>query len=257
MSALPELQNFRAFQSAFAARIRDPRGQPRPCGVPARRMRVYEELLFNNLEGFLLACFPITRKLLGARAWRRTVRRFFAEHCGASPLFRDIPAEFLAWIEPQAQALFPRRPYLYEFMHYEWVELAVSVDDSVPDGQVDAQGDLLAGQPILDPVARLVRYRHPVHRIGPGFKPRASDPEGYAFLVYRDRDDRVRFLLLNPVTARLLELIRDAGMRGGVAITQIVQELRHANPEMLGMAGHALLEQLRNLGVVLGTRRLP
>ena len=63
----PEAMAFTDYQAAFAARIRDPKHAPRPPGAPAKRMRVYEELLFNNLENFLLACYPITRKLLGAR----------------------------------------------------------------------------------------------------------------------------------------------------------------------------------------------
>lgn len=257
MPGSPEAPDFRAFQAAFAARIRDPRGQPRPRGVPAKRMRVYEELLFDNLEGFLLACFPITRQLLGARVWRRTLRRFFAEHRCRSPLFRDIPGEFLMWIEPLAGELFPRHPYLYEFMHYEWVELAVSVDDARREADVVPQGDLLEEIPVLDPVARLVRYRYPVHRIGPRFRLRPSDVQDYAFLVYRDGEDRVRFLLLNPVSARLLELLGGAAMSGGAAIARIDEELRHPDSVTLRMAGLALLERLRDLGVVLGTRRRP
>jgi hypothetical protein len=93
--AMPEAQTFIAYQAAFAVRIRNPRGAPRPAGAPARRMRVYEELLFNNLEGFLLACYPLTRHILGERVWRRTAKRFFAEHRSHSPLFRDIPKAFL------------------------------------------------------------------------------------------------------------------------------------------------------------------
>lgn len=257
MPASPEVSGVRGFQSAFAARIRDPRSQPRPRGVPAKRMRVYEELLFDNLEGFLLACFPITRQLLGARAWRRTLRRFFAEHRCRSPLFRDIPGEFLAWIGPLAAGLFPQRPYLYEFMHYEWVELAVSIDDVRREADVDPQGDLLEGVPVLDPVARRVRYRYPVHRIGPRFRLRPSDVREHAFLVYRDGSEQVRFVLLNPVSARLLELIGEEGVSGDAAIARIVDELRPADIGMLRMAGLALLERLREMGVVLGTRRLP
>ncbi len=86
-----EPMSFTEYQSAFAARIRDPRAAPRPPGAPDRRMRVYEELLYNNLEGFLLAGYPIARQLLGARAWKQTVRRFFAEHRCHSPL--RLPAQ--------------------------------------------------------------------------------------------------------------------------------------------------------------------
>lgn len=257
MNASPEAGDFRAFQAAFAARIRDPRRQPRPRGVPVRRMRVYEQLLFNNLEGFLLACFPVTRELLGARAWRKALRRFFAEHRCHSPLFRDIPGEFLAWIEPLAGRLFPEHPYLYEFMHYEWVELAVSIDDARVEDDIDVQGDLLAAHPVLDPVARLVCYRYPVHRIGPRCKPVRADGQIYGYLVHRDHDDVVRFISLDAVTARLLELIRAGDMSGGDAIRTVGRELRHAHPNALMQAGHAVLERLREAGVVLGTRRTP
>jgi uncharacterized protein len=251
MSAAPDSGDLRSFQAAFAARIRDPRGRPRPRGVPARRMRVYEDLLFNNLEGFLIACFPITRQLLGARDWRETVRRYFAGHRCASPLFRDIPAGFLAWIEPLAGTLFPDRPFLYEFMHYEWLELAVSVcpEASAP-GRYDPKCDLLAGHPGLNPTARLARYRYPVHRIGPQFEPAGPDGQACCYLVYRDRHDTVRFILLNTVSARLLELIRDGSHSGFEALTQIARELDQDDPESLIETGRALLDTLREAGAV-------
>ena len=63
--------DFQAFQHAFARHIRDPHHTPRPAGVPARRMAVYNELLFNNITGFLDACFPVCRKLIGEKRWRR------------------------------------------------------------------------------------------------------------------------------------------------------------------------------------------
>ncbi|HEY9197926.1 MAG TPA: putative DNA-binding domain-containing protein [Gammaproteobacteria bacterium] len=255
MNASPD-NAFRAFQAAFAARIRDPHAQPRPPGVPARRMRVYQELLFNNLEGFLLACFPITRKLLGARAWRRTVRRFFAEHRCASPLFRDIPAGFLAWMETRSAALFPERPYLYEFMHYEWLELAVSIDAADCAENIDAQGDILAEHPVLNPTARLARYRHPVHRIGPRYRCAAPADTEHVYLVYRDTADAVRFVLLNPVSMRLLELLRDTRLTGHAALLRIAQEL-HLDAQTAVAAGRALLEDLRRAGALSGTWRTP
>lgn len=251
MSASPERRDFQAFQTGFAARIRNPRGQPRPPGVPAQRMRVYEELLYNNLEGFLLACFPITRQLLGTRAWRGLVRRFFVEHRCRSPLFRDIPGEFLGWFQPLAAELFPKRPYLYEFMHYEWVELAVSVapEDAVPP-DCDPGRDLLAVRPVLNPTGRLVSYRYPVHRIRPRYRPNGVGEGAYWYLVYRDPEHAVRFIALNPVSARLVELIRDTEMTGHQAMTRIACELHHPNPDLMTAMGRALLDKLRYAGAV-------
>lgn len=253
MRASPESTDFRSFQNAFAARIRDPRGQARPAGVPARRMRVYEQLLFNNLEGFLLACFPITRRILGARAWRTLVRGFFVEHRCESPLFRDIPAQFLAWLEPRAAALQPRRPWLYEFMHYEWLELVVSADDAKERDDVDARGDLLTQRPVLHPTARIARYRYPVHSIAPGRGRCRPDATGYAYLVFRDGTDTVRFIRLNQLSARLLELLRDGDLTGRAALLTIAGELR-LDGAITTDAGKMLLEELRRAGAVLGTR---
>ena len=88
---------FQQFQRDFARRCRDPRAA-RPAGVPARRMAVYEELLFNNITGFLDACFPVCRQLVGEVTWRRLNRGFFRDWRSATPIFREIPQEFLTYL---------------------------------------------------------------------------------------------------------------------------------------------------------------
>lgn len=259
MNRSPEPLDFRSFQVAFAARIRDPDSQPQPQGVPVQRMRVYEDLLFNNIEGFLQACFPVTRELLGDHAWRNTARRFFAEHHCGSPLFRDIPGEFLAWMETQAESLFPDHPYLYALMHYEWLELSVSISPGEASAcGIDPDGDLLSGQPILNPTAQLTCYSYPVHRIGPRFRLAELDTlEGQVFwyLLYRDHEEVVRFIVLNPVSARLLELLRDSASTGEQAMLQIARELDHPDPAFIREMGQTLLVELRRAGAVSGIWR--
>lgn len=251
----PEVPAFQAYQAAFAARIRNPAGAPRPPGAPARRMKVYQDLLFNNLEGFLLACYPITRQLLGARAWKRTLRAYFAGHRAHSPLFRDIPREFLDWIEPRAGDLFPDMPYLAEFMHYEWLELAVLIDPEEADpAAIDPDGDPLEGRPSLQPAHRIASYRYPVHRIGPRYRPAAPEPQGY--VLYRDAADEVRFERLNPLTARLLEILDQERPSGRQALARLAQESGLA-PETLFPAGAALLRDMREKGLLLGNWRTP
>ncbi len=252
----PEPVHFSAYQAAFAARIRAPKGAPLPLGAPGKRMRVYEELLFNNLEGFLLACFPITRELLGAREWKQTVRRFFREHRCHSPLFRDIPGAFLEWLGPRTEALFPALPFLAEFMHYEWLELSVSVAPEEPDpAAIEPNGDLLLGSPALRPGARLARYRYPVHRIGPRCKPGGPDGQAWCYLLHRDEDDVVRFTALNAVSARLVEMTMRTRPTGWEALTRIATESHHPHPAAFVEAGHQLLRDLRQSGAIMGTWR--
>ena len=266
----PEAQHFTAmhfsdYQAAFGARIRDPKQAARPTGAPAKRMRVYEELLFNNLEGFLLSCYPITRKLLGKHLWRQTVRRFFSQHRSHSPLFRDIPKAFLDWMQASGAAQFASLPFLPEFMHYEWLELSVSImPEEVDPAAIDAQGDLLRGRPALHPSARLACYDYPVHQIGPRFKPAAADGQTWCYLLFRDEvfcneaaaeQDEVRFILLSPVSARLIALLRDQQPTGREALAHLAGQHDPSHYEAFIQLGGELLHDLRAQGALLGTWR--
>ncbi len=260
----PEALHFTAmlftdYQAAFGARIRDPKQAARPPGVPAKRMRVYEELLFNNLEGFLLSCYPVTRKLLGKRLWRQTVRRFFVEHRSHSPLFRDIPKAFLDWMASGA-AQFATLPFLPEFMHYEWLELSVSITpEEVDPAAIDAHGDLLRGRPALHPTARLACYAYPVHQISPRFKPTAADGQTWCYLLFRDEDeagqDDVRFILLNPLSAQLIALMCDHQPSGQEALAHLAGQNNPTQYEAFLQLGGELLRDLRKQGALLGTWR--
>jgi hypothetical protein len=248
--------HFSDYQAAFAARIRDPKQAPRPHGAPAKRMRVYEELLFNNLESFLLACYPITRQILCARPWKQTVRRFFSEYRSHSPLFRDIPKAFLDWMETRHTSLFPALPFLAEFMHYEWLELAVSVSPEEPEmAAIEPDGDLLLGHPALHPTARLACFRYPVHRIGPRFKPAAPDMQAHCYLLFRDETDAVRFIQLNLLSARLLDLLRAHPSSGREALAHLAGQTDPNQYDRLVQAGGDLLRNLRDQGALLGTWR--
>lgn len=247
--------DFQAFQHNFAARIRDPRAAPKPAGVPARRMRVYEELLYNNIDSFASTCFPITKQCLGARAWKRAVRDFFAAARMPSPLFRDIPEAFLDWMAEVAPARFPNKPWLAEFMHYEWLELVVQVHPDLDDAAaINPAGDLMSGCVALNPASRLGCYHYAVEAIGPRKRPKA-DGQTHCYLVFRDAADATRFLKVNPLTARLYQLLEDAPTPGAEALGRLAAEIGHADAAALRREGSALLQGLRAEGVVLGVRR--
>jgi hypothetical protein len=127
----------------------------------------------------------------------------------------------------------------------------------LPD--VDPEGDLLEGVPVLSPLAWPLVYRFPVHRLSPGHRPADPPPEPTRLVVYRGRDERVGFLEINLVTARLLELLGEPGTArsGRDVLTAIAAELGHPRPEVVVDGGAATLAQLKSHDVVLGTRRAP
>ncbi|MGH8751650.1 MAG: HvfC family RiPP maturation protein [Burkholderiales bacterium] len=250
MRARPELPAFQQYQFQFTQHIRDPRRNPRPAGAPARRMKIYTDLLYHNLESFLLACFPVTRKIMGARKWAKLVREFFTHHRCQTPLFRQIPEEFVKYLQ-QRDTRKEDPPYLIYLAHYEWVELALDVSNQEIDPcKINPAGDLLKGRPALNPVLLLLHYPYAVHRIGPQHRPRK--PEPVDLLVFRNLQDKVRFIVLNPVSARLLQILQDGRRSGKRALEQIVKETRHTDPEAVMAGGREILENLRREQAVLG-----
>jgi len=242
------LPAFQTFQMDLGRHLRDPRHVPRPHGVPARRMAVYNKLLFNNLTGFLDACFPVCRSILGETRWRRLNRTFYRDWRSQTPWFREIPREFVRYLQ-SAEIRQPLPRWLPELAHYEWAELAVDVM-TVTVPPYDPQGDLLAGWPLCNPALMNLDYAWPVQDIGPDHRP--CKPQATHLLVFRDAEDRVRFASINPVTARLLHLLTSGQLTGRAACLIIAGELQHADPEAVVRFGADILDDLRRQGAILG-----
>ena len=73
---------------------------------------------------------------------------------------------------------------------------------------IDPDGDLIAGRPVLSPLAWVLAYDYPVHQISPANQPHEPAGQSTFLVVYRNRDDQVGFMEINAVTARLLECCR-------------------------------------------------
>ncbi len=243
--------DFQAFQRAFARHIRDPRRAPRPAGVPARRMAVYNELLFANITGVLDACFPVARATLGDARWRRLNRAFYRDWPSHTPWFREIPREFVHYLNA-ATIRQPLPAWLRELAHYEWTELAVDLM-ACPPPRHEPAGDLMHEPVVLNPALFNLQYAWPVHRIGPGYRPRKPRPT--CLVVFRDAAEEVRFVETSPVTCRLLALMVEQPASGTAVCRRIAEELQHPAPTQLMDFAAPLLDDLRRQGIVLGTAR--
>ena len=217
-------------------------------------MKVYNELLFNNLEGFLLACFPVLRKVLGKRAWSRLVRDFFSNYRCHTPFFRQIPDEFVRYLKNKREKRPEDPAFMEDLAHYEWVELMLSVSNKeINRSQIDPEGDLMKDRPALNPLLSLQTYAYPVHRIGPRFKPTLSQQEETHFAILRNGDDEVKFILINSVSMRLLQILQASMLNGEAALLQIAVELNHPKPEVVLEGGLDIMQSLRHSEVILGT----
>ena len=241
------------YQRTFAAHLRNPTLNPPPAGVDPQRMGVYVRLLFNNVEDFLSGCFPVLRSILDNAQWRELVRQFYAEHACQSPYFREIPAEFVQWLTArQAEVrLMTQFPFLLELAHYEWVEVPLLLDDTQVDwAAVNSDGDLLDEPLVLNPVMLLQSYQYPVQTIAPDTLP--SEPQPSHLLLLRNREGKVDFVVLNAVTAHLVQLLGET-TTAREALLQLAQALQHPDPEQLLGFGMTILQQLHTQQVILGT----
>lgn len=253
---MAERPPFQDQQFAFAAHIRDPERHPAPPDIEDRRLAIYRDLFYNNVEGLLARSFPVLRKIHGDDAWHALIRDYFANHRAKTPYFLEIPQEFLTWLQDERGARDGDWPFLYELAHYEWAELAVSVlpVEPVPQG-VRGDADLLTGVPVANPAAWSLSYAFDVHRIGPSYLPEAPPAQPTFLIVYRDPALTMGFLEINAVTARLVELIkRDEGATGRALLTRIATELQHPKPDVVIDGGAGILQQLREHTIVLGAR---
>ncbi|WPL17483.1 hypothetical protein Thiowin_02502 [Thiorhodovibrio winogradskyi] len=249
--------DFMQVQRTLAAHLRDPDGQAPPPGIEARRLRIYRELVFNNLSSLLGQGFPVLHACLGSIRWQALVRGFLREHRASTPLFPEIGQEWLAYLSTSRADVPDDPPYLFELAHYEWVETALlfSELDAGP-ALADPNGDLLQGAPVVSPLAWSLTYRFAVHAIDPADPPRTPPREPTHLVAYRDRRERVAFLQVNAVTARLLELLREGHHRSGrQVLVMIGEELGLARPDQLLAAGDSLLTDLRERQILLGTAR--
>lgn len=235
---------FQQYQLAFTAHIRDPKAHGKPRGVVDQRMAVYRHAIFNNFFNIVSACFPVCQQVLGARAWKKLVRRYVAGHAAQTPIFRQVPETFITFLNTLEDV----PAYIKALAHYEWVELAVSHLPAA-DSQLSAEPNMLDECPQFAP-HQLLAYDYPVHQISRLHLPKQVAPT--YLLVYRDSTFDVRFIALNPVTFQLLTILETQVCTGRQAITALADTLGQ-DPQRLIAFGEEILLDLFHQQALIGT----
>ena len=258
MAARPDFQRV---QEEFCAHLRDPRRNPRPEDVEERRMAVYRDLFFKNIQGFVERSFPVTVRLLGPGTLRELSYAFFSQHGCHTPYFHKIGQEFVDYLSRGHVGEPDVPPFLAELAHYEWTDVRVRLStEAVPHdpNRIDPDGDLLEYPVVLSPASELCVYAYPVHRISQSHQPQQK-PENPTFLfAFRNSAGKVRFMELNPVTARLIALLKDQpDIPARSQLDRIAAELGRDSPEAVVDGGRQVLERLRERGAILGVLSSP
>lgn len=248
------LLDFQRYQHAFTQYLRAPETSPRPEKVPTTRMAIYTKMVFNNIDSHLSACFPIAKNQLGIRKWQKLIRAFITHHRATTPIFRHIPQEFLDYVRTMDPILLELPPFLADLLHYEWIDLAIATADvNIEWHNIATAGDLIYGNPILNPTLELLQYSYPVHKISTRNKYRKIPATVTQLLGFRDSHHQVHFMEINPMTMQLLALLETKTMTGEMALKKMAQTHPEILKETIQKFGSETLEVLRNVGAILGT----
>ncbi len=241
--------DFQRYQIAFTAHLRNPTQHKRPAHVTDARMAIYREIVFNNIFSSVSACFPVCKNILGVRAWRKLVRLFFANHQAISPIFREIPQQFLQFINDVKDL----PAYLQQLAHYEWVELAIGTQQTEVI-KLSKNIDLINEKPILAPANMLLEYDYAVHKISKRHIPNTT--EKTCLLVFRNNAHQVKFIELNAMTFQLLTLIQEHEMTGKQALIKLAKETGHPDAEAIIQFGMEILNNLANQQAIAGSKKI-
>ena len=238
--------DFQHYQIAFTAHIRNPAANKKPAKVNDARMAIYREIVFNNIFGAVSACFPVCKSILGARAWRKLVRAFFAKHQATTPIFREIPQQFLQFLNTRIDC----PVYFQSLAHYEWVELAMGAQATEPI-KLSNKTDFLDEKPILAPAHMLLTYDYAVQSISKRNQPKVT--EQTHLLVFRNAENQVKFIELNPMTFQLLILIQQSTLTGKQALMRLAEDMQHPNIDAIIAFGAEILADLAKQQAIIGS----
>lgn len=250
---MSELLPFQLLQKQITAYIRDPENSSPLAQIAESRLTLYSELLFNNILEILTNAFPVCCSIFSEQQWHKLVRNFFKTQQSSSPYFYDIPKEFLDFLAERNDQ--NDSDYLYELAHYEWIELALELSEKSLDFScIDRSGNLVEERPVISPLAWIVQYHYPVHKIGKDFQHTMANHEPTYLAIVRNEKHEISFVELSALTAHLLSvLIKDQNLTGRQALLMLAKSMAIENLESFIEMGLNSLIELKQQSIILGT----
>lgn len=241
-------------QRNFCEYLRNPDSHPAPEGLNIRRLNVYRDLIFKNIESLLAGAFPVIKSVVGLH-WPALIREFLVDYQSSTPFFTQLANEFYQFL-CQREGRENEPEFLVELAQHELIELELiyrhKQHSPKPDYTDNASLNktLFADLPLhLSSLALVAQYRFPVHQISKQNIPQTVPETPTYLLAYRDEANSVRFVQLSELAFQLLKLIEaNPGYSAEVWLESLKAHLAHARD---GMPGDFDGKQFSNNGLHL------
>lgn len=219
------------------------------------RLALYRRLIRNNLTGVAEKMLARTRARLNARGgvFDASFGAFLAERGPRTHYLRDVPREFLAWVEPRWRAENDVPAWATDLARHELVEYEIASararDEAPHVTDVALDRALVLAEPL-----RLMRYAFAVHDL-PADESDRTEPTARptTLLVHRDAEHVVRFLDLTPLAAAIVARILD-GATLGDAVSGACADVGTVTSDVVVADVARLLADLGERGILLGGR---
>jgi hypothetical protein len=226
-------------------------------GHEAWRWEAYRRMVRTRFHETIDHCYGRLIEAIGLARFHALTDRFFAESPPRSPYLRDVPGEFLAFLErsPGSLATAERLPpYAVDLARFEWAELDTAYTSEERRAAPVAPFDMNLPA-VLTPAHRVLRLTYAVNRAGdvPGWE--GLTPSPLSLCLYREPSTHdVTTLELLPIEAALLEEMSRAD-RPLAAVVRDVAAREGATLDVPFVdALSTFLANLIERGVVLGSR---
>jgi hypothetical protein len=227
-------------QNSFTGHLRNPDLVPVPDGLDPRRMEIYSNLIFHNIASLISEFFPVIYSMSTEEEWENLIREFFITYRAETPYFTKVAEEFLQFLLSR-QGANETPSYFISLAHYEWLELGLFISESeLPEKSLDET--YLNTQTLhLSELAVPVAYQYPVHQIQDGWE---EHEQITYLLVFRDKDDGVRFFELQPLAYELLSAMKN---EDGINVVDWLRnkalEFKQSDVDTFVNAGLSLIKQ--------------
>ena len=239
------LHKFSKTQQAFSQHIRTTEPSELLSGIEDRRLSVYRELFFNNVEGFISSTFPVLHELLTQDKWQTLVRDFFVKHSCKTPYFLEISEEFLQYLETCELEFLP--DFAYQLAHWEWMELYADVAETQDTSEILDNIQLNDCLTSNDCTWNLA-YDYSVQNISSEYLP--EETESTFLIVHRDADLSVGFIEINPLSMLLFETLKQNSQLSLKDMLQHIAQQQNMDVETISKGGLEIIRQWGALGLL-------
>lgn len=175
-----------------------------------KRASLYKGLLFGNINEILRSTFPLIVKILSATTWERLIADFIHDHKAITPLFYEIPAEFLDYLWHGRSIIKNDPEWLKEVAHFDWIEIFLETNNErndeglVPINKIESNDIICTSCNAI-----LLTYKYAVHHLLQATEKIDKLPRQDTYLLaYRDSNLIVNFFPIDILAARLFTLLQ-------------------------------------------------